>query len=58
MIDYDRPDRNADDCHMYVMAVKGRRRRLSNESESEDDDLGKEGTEVYVATPQEETEVK
>ena len=29
-----------------------------NESESEDDDLGKKGTEVYVATPQEETEVR
>ena len=32
--------------------------RLSNESESEDEDLGKEGAEVSVATPQEETEAR
>ena len=40
------------------MAVRGRRRRLSNESESEDDDLGEEEAEVYVAAQQKETEAR
>ena len=51
VIDYDRHDRNA-------YGSQRTKTRLSNESESEDDNLGKEGAAVYVAAPQEETEAR
>ena len=51
VIDYDRHDRNG-------YGSQRMKTRLSNESDSEDEDLGKEGAEVYVAAPQEETEAR
>ena len=51
VIDYDRHDRNG-------YGSQRMKTRLSNESESEDDDLGKKEAEVYVAAPQEETEAR